>query len=134
MLGDREVVKRSGKKFRNALYLFEEGTAVNVTFGENGQITMELGGLDDCDRLPTDLESRELVREMDHFCGDFRELEKMLIEKGIVSKRISILPSHEEYAQIINVSDYHLRGEVSYFQVEERKGKINSAHTHKVGE
>ena len=27
--------------------------------------------------------------------------------------------------QIINVSDYHLRGEVSYFQVEERKGKIN---------
>lgn len=117
LLGDREVVKRSGKKFRNALYLFDEGTAVNVTFAENGQITMELGGMDDCDRLPTDRERRALVREMDEFCGDFHALEQMLKKKGITAKRLSILPSHEQYAQIINVSDYRLQTQVRHFRV-----------------
>lgn len=96
ILGHREVTKRSGQKYRNALYLFDEGTAVNVTFADNGQITMELGGLDRQDRLPTQQESRALVQEMDNFCVDFGKLEGILLSKGIEGRRISILPSHEQ--------------------------------------
>lgn len=134
LLGHREVTKRSGKKFRNALYLFDEGTAVNVTFADNGQITMELGGMDDRDRLPTARETRALVREMDNFCLDFGKLEGILLDKGVKSKRISILPSHEQYAQIINVSDYEMNGPVSFFHAEEGRRPAEKQKERKMGE
>ena len=43
VVGSREVVKKSGRKFRNELYHFSEGSVVNVTYAANGQISMELG-------------------------------------------------------------------------------------------
>jgi len=134
LLGHREVTKRSGKKFRNALYLFEEGTAVNVTFAENGQITMELGGLDREDRLPTQPESRALVREMDNFCVDFGKLEDILRNKGVKSRRISILPSHEQYAQIINISEYDMLCPVSFFRAEGQRRPAEKIKERKLGE
>ena len=104
--GTREVVRRNGKRFRNELYLFDEGTAVNVTYSSDGQITMELGGISTDDRLPTEAESASLAADMHTFCDDYYEIERRLRKKGIVTKRISILPPEEQYAQIINVSDY----------------------------
>ena len=134
VLGHREVTKRSGQKYRNALYLFDEGTAVNVTFADNGQITMELGGLDRQDRLPTQQESRALVQEMDNFCVDFGKLEGILLRKGIRGRRISILPSHEQYAQIINVSDYELNRPISLFHAERGRGSAEKQKERKLGE
>ena len=43
VIGSRQVKKRNGRQFRNVLYRFDEGTAVNVTYSSDGQITMELG-------------------------------------------------------------------------------------------
>ena len=124
LIGSREVTKRSGKHFTNELYLFDEGTAVNVTKSDNGQITMELGGLDSSDRLPDDSESRKLADEMTVFCNDYKKIEQKLREKGIVTNYISLLPPDEQYAQIINTNDYEMNSDVENFSAEE-KGKQN---------
>lgn len=118
VVGSREVTKKSGRKFRNELYHFSEGAVVNITYAANGQISMELGGVDTCDREPSEAECVALCDEMSEFCGDFQEIEKRLKEKGVVlANRISMLPSLEEYAQIINISDYEMTEEVDAFEV-----------------
>ena len=132
--GNREVVRRNGKRFRNELYLFDEGTAVNVTYSSEGQITMELGGIGMDDRLPTEAESASLASDMRTFCDDYYEIERRLRKKGIVTKRISILPPDAQYAQIINVSDYNLSAEVSEYEAKGTKKQTAKAKTQRIGE
>lgn len=132
--GDREVVRRNGKRFRNELYLFDEGTAVNVTYSSDGQITMELGGISTHDRLPTEAESASLASDMRTFCDDYYEIEQRLRKKGIITKRISILPPDAQYAQIINVSDYNLSAEVSEYEAKGTKKQTAKAKTQRIGE
>lgn len=122
VVGSREVVKKSGRKFRNELYHFSEGSVVNVTYAANGQISMELGGVDTCDREPSEEESSVLCDEMVEFCDEFPEIERKLKEKGVVlMNRISMLPPAEEYAQIINVSDYNMTEQVDVLETASRK-------------
>lgn len=128
LVGERTVTKRNGKKFRNGLYLLEEGTAVNVTYSDSGQISMELGGLDTVDRTPTESEAEELADHMRAFCSDYRELEKKLASKGVQSRRISALPPEPEYAQVFNTGEYELKRPLSNYR-EERKKKKGSAGT-----
>lgn len=121
LIGSRDVTKKSGKHFRNELYLFDEGTAVNVTKSDDGQITMELGGLDNADRIPSAVESQKLCEDMGEFCEDYAEIEKRLAAKGVKTKRISILPPEEQYAQIINVEDYHMKEDVEHFEATQKR-------------
>lgn len=134
VVGNREVVRRNGKRFRNELYLFDEGTAVNVTYSSDGQITMELGGISTDDRLPTEAESASLASDMRTFCDDYYEIEQRLRKKGIITKRISILPPEEQYAQIINVSDYNLSKEVSEYEAKDAKRHTAESMTQRIGE
>lgn len=122
VVGSREVVKKSGRKFRNELYHFSEGSVVNVTYTANGQISMELGGVDNCDREPSEEESSVLCDEMVEFCDEFPEIERRLKEKGVVlMNRISMLPPAEEYAQIINVSDFNMTEKVDVLETASKK-------------
>lgn len=122
VVGSREVVKKSGRKFRNGLYHFSEGSVVNVTYAANGQISMELGGVDTCDREPSEEESSLLCDEMVEFCDEFPEIERRLKEKGVVlMNRISMLPPAEEYAQIINVSDFNMTDKVDVLETASKK-------------
>ena len=122
VVGSREVTKKSGRKFRNELYHFSEGAVVNITYATNGQISMEIGGVDTCDREPSEAECIALCDEMSEFCGDFQEIEKRLKEKGVIlANRISMLPPVEEYAQIINISEYEMTEEVDAFKVVSKK-------------
>lgn len=122
VVGSREVVKKSGRKFRNELYHFYEGSVVNVTYAANGQISMELGGVDTCDREPSEEESSVLCDEMVEFCDEFPEIERRLKEKGVVlMNRISMLPPAEEYAQIINVSDFNMTDKVDVLETASKK-------------
>ncbi|MBD5481162.1 MAG: hypothetical protein HDR15_01325 [Lachnospiraceae bacterium] len=121
LIGEKTVTKKNGKKFRNGLYTLEEGTAVNVTFSDSGQISMELGALDILDRVPTEAEAAELAKDMHAFCSDYAALEKKLAEKGITTNRISILPPSEEYAQIFNTSDYDLKRQVDTYKKRRKK-------------
>lgn len=134
LAGNREVIRRNGKRFRNELYLFDEGTAVNVTYSSDGQITMELGGIGMDDRLPTEAESASLTTDMRTFCDDYCEIERRLLKKGIVTKRISILPPDAQYAQIINVSDYNLSTDVSEYEAKGTKKHTAKAKSQRIGE
>lgn len=109
LIGSREVTKKSGKRFRDELYTFSEGTAVNIRYDNQGKIAIELGGIDSTDRLPSSSEVSRLKGEMVEFCDKFTEFEKKLAAKGVVCKnRVSHLPPKAEYAQIINTSDYKI--------------------------
>lgn len=122
VVGSREVVKKSGRKFRNELYHFSEGSVVNVTYAANGQISMELDGVDTCDREPSEEESSVLCDEMVEFCDEFPEIERRLKEKGVVlMNRISMLPPAEEYTQIINVSDFNMTEKVDVLETASKK-------------
>ena len=126
LIGSREVRKKSGKHFRNELFTFNEGTAVNVTFSPDGQIAMELGGLAREDRVPTSEETEILTRDMETFCGEFEEFERRMLAKGIeVGKRIALSPPTAEYAAIINVNDYEVAEstQVSVMNAAEKRRK-----------
>ena len=132
LIGEREKTRKNGKKFKNELYLFDEGTAVNVTFADNGQITMELGGIDHADRVPTDAESRQLSEDMQAFCDDYKEISAYLKKKGIEMTKISHLPPDSQYAQIINVSDYSLTETVADYSTRQTKsGTASQKAMHK---
>ena len=122
VIGSREVTKKNGKHFRNELYTYGEGTAVNVTYSSDGKIAMELGGIDATDRLPNDHETSVLCESMEHFCDDFKEIEKRLLAKGVVlADRISLLPPSAEYAQIINTTDYNMTEKTETLQTKKQR-------------
>lgn len=132
VLGSREVTKRNGKHFRNELYNYGEGTAVNVTYSPDGKIAMELGGLDATDRMPTDAESAALCDEMEDFCDSFKEIEKRLLAKGVVlASRVQLLPPDIAYASIINTSDYDMKLQIKRFSAETHRGKATEKKTMK---
>lgn len=110
LIGSREVVKKkSGKSFHNELFSFNEGTAVNVTYSSDGQISMELGGIGREDRIPNQEEAEMLTQDMQTFCGEFAEFERRLKARGVVvNHRIALSPPSSQYAAIINVSDYDI--------------------------
>lgn len=122
VIGSREVTKKNGRHFRNELYTYGEGTAVNVTYSSDGRIAMELGGIDVTDRLPSDYETSVLCESMEHFCDDFKEIEKRLLAKGVVlADRISLLPPNADYAQIINTTDYQMIEKADKLQTKKQR-------------
>jgi len=126
VLGSREVTKRNGKRFRNELYAYGDGTAVNVTYSSDGKIAMELGGIDTSDRVPTAQETDKLCDSMEQFCDDFKEIEKRLFAKGVVlADRISLLPPDAEYAQIINTADYSMENEADTISVKKQRRSVS---------
>lgn len=127
VIGQRHVQKKNGRHFTNELYSYEDGTAVNVTYSDDGKITMELGGLDTDDRLPDAAEAKQLCENMESFCEDFSEIEKRLEAKGVILKsRLSLLPPSADYAQIINVSDYETTAPVDTFKAESRRSRTGN--------
>jgi hypothetical protein len=125
VLGNREVIKRNGQRFRNELYAYNEGTAVNVTFSSDGRIAMELGGIDTSDRVPTARETEKLYDMMEQFCDDFKEIEKRLFAKGVMlADRVSLLPPDAEYAQIINISDYSMKTETLSIDIKRQRRSV----------
>lgn len=111
-VGHREVTKKSGKHFRHELYKFAEGTAVDVTYSDDGQVIMELGAVDNQDRAPSEEECRSLTEDMELFCNSYSKLEDALRQKGVVRRNLSMLPVSTEYAQVINKTDYQIENDM----------------------
>ncbi len=127
VIGQRHVKKKSGKEFNSRLLSYEDGTVINITEASNGQITMEIGGIDNADRLPTSNERVALRKNMESFCTDFKEIEKRLSERGVVlDSRLIMSPPEEEYAQIININDYDIRED---YMLSSFTKKIESTNT-----
>lgn len=122
LIGDRTVTrKKTGKQIKHSLYSLHDGTAVDVTFSDNGQIAMELGGITRSDRVPTAEESMELVEDMRNFCHDYAILEKKLAERGVQTSRISVMPPSAEYARMINVENYQLNDSAVDYQTQKTR-------------
>lgn len=118
LIGYREVEKKSGKQFRNEIYTFNEGTAVNVTISSDGQIAMEVAGIASEDRIPDKNETEVLTKEMEKFCDEFSEFERRLEEKGVIlNKRIALTPPSAEYSTIININDYCIYGDLKFKEI-----------------
>ena len=129
LIGRRQVRKKSGKRFKNELYQFGEGTAVNITYSPEGQISMELGGIAREDRIPTADEAIVLTQDMVTFCSEFSEFEKRMMSKGIiVGDRIALMPSTSDYAAIINVNDYDVEAgkQITEMNVSTKKKKTGN--------
>lgn len=128
LAGDKTVTKKkTGKRIRHELYTLENGTAVDVTYQDNGQISMELGGIGQTDRMPTAEESEQLTEDMRSFCGDYAELEKKLAARGVMTAHISHMPPSAEYAQIFNAGEYDLKKEVQNYQVKRKTAQTQKA-------
>lgn len=122
IIARREVTKKNGNRFRNELYTYGEGTAINVTYSSDGRIAMELGGIDSVDRLPDEHETERLCDSMEQFCTDFKEIEEKLLAKGVVlADRVSLLPPIAEYAQIINTADYEMTIQAEKLQPQKQR-------------
>lgn len=130
VIGSRAVTKKNGRHFRNELYTYGEGTAVNVTYSSDGKIAMELGGIDICDRLPNDHETSVLCESMERFCDDFKDIEERLLAKGIIlAERISLLPPNAEYAQIINTTEYSMTETIETLQMKRKSQTATKQNT-----
>jgi len=124
LLGDRTIVKKTGKQFKNTLYNFGNETVLNVTYASDGKISMEIGKADKSDRVPTSYEAERLIEEMREFCGDFDEIENKLKARGVLLKsRISKLPPTTDNAQVININDYSITSTVDITATNKRKTK-----------
>ena len=127
ILGKREVKKRNGRHLSKRVFHYGEGTAIDITYADDGQITMELGALDKSDRLPSETETVHLLSEMEAFCEDFAAIETKLADRGVVlGRRISLAPPSVEYAQVINISDYALSGQDKRATEQRRTTKYKS--------
>ena len=130
LVGGRVQIKKNGRHIQHGLYSLNSGTAVDVTYADNGQISMELGGISMMDRSPTVGESIQLVDDMQSFCQDYAVLEKKLAERGVRMTHISCMPPSAEYAQIINANDYELYCPVENFCTEDRTRKTAGVMYH----
>lgn len=131
VLGSR-CVEKKGRAIRNELFEFDEGAAVSITRSDDGMVTMELGGLDTVDRVPSDEERMELASLMEDFCDDYAEIERRLKDRGVESVRMSILPPDEDYAQIINIRDFGLNETTTLFEDREKRRTTHRSSTTKV--
>jgi len=129
LIGKREQVKKSGKRVKHNLFRFGEGTGIDLTYSDNGQITMELGGFDTVDRDPDQNETTELIQEMEKFCGEYAALERILENRGISRKNISLMPPSADFAQIFNTVEYDLEKPVSKLEAQKaKKPEIKAKH------
>lgn len=120
LIGRRDVKKRSGRRFHNDLYTLGDGKAISVTQSSDGQITMELGGIDTQDRLPDADEAVHLRNEMEAFCQDFAEIERRLAKRGVtLQTRVDMMPPDEAFAAIINLCDYERIGRAPVYTLSE---------------
>ena len=122
MIASRDVVKKSGKQYHDELYVYGSGTAISVVHSSDGQLTMEIGGLDYGDRKPTEEEVQNLSAQMTTFCLDYAAIAEMLKKKGLDMRVVNMLPPDAEFATIINLDDYEVQGTVQTIaKVEQNK-------------
>ena len=124
VLATKYLSGEDGENCKKLLVQYADDKAVDVTITDNGQITMEIGIMDNEDRVPTPDEAAGLCSDMQQFCNDYRIIEQKLEEKGLIFSDRNFLPPTAAYAEIINVSEYGLEVE---FSEEEKIGGGESA-------
>ena len=112
LLGQKANSINKDTFYTNRLYSYQNGNVASVTFSSSGQISIEIGSVDNVSREPSKQEAIKQVKSMEKLCEDLPEIEERLAERGIVLKqRIAMQPACEEVAQIFNGKDYNIKVE-----------------------
>ena len=61
-------------------------------------------------------------------------MERRLRKKGIITKQIVVLPPEEQYAQIINVSDYNMSVDAAEYEGKRAKKQTAKSNAQRLGE
>lgn len=110
LLGQKANSINNDVFYTNRLYSYENGNVASVTFSSSGQISIEIGSVDNVDRQPSKQEAIKQVKSMERLCEDLPLIEEKLAERGIILKqRIAMQPAVEEVAQIFNGKDYNIK-------------------------
>lgn len=113
VLATKYISTDDGENCKKLLVQYSNDKAVDITITANGQITMEIGIMDNVSRTPTPFETSNLCNDMQNFCHDYKIIEQKLEEKGIEFSDKNFLPPTAAYAEIIDVSEYGLELEFS---------------------
>lgn len=112
LLGQKANAINENTYYTNRLYSYKNGNVASVTFSSNGQISIEIGSVDNVNREPSKQEALNQVKSMERLCEDLPLIEERLAEKGIMLKqRIAMQPAVPEVAQIFNGKDYNIKVE-----------------------
>lgn len=112
LLGQKANSINNDTFYTNRLYSYENGNVASVTFSSSGQISIEIGSVDNVSREPSKQEAMKQVKSMEKLCEDLPEIEERLAERGIMLKqRIAMQPAVPEVAQIFNGKDYNIKVE-----------------------
>lgn len=117
VVATKETVRKSGAVIREHVFGYNEGTAIDI-IEANGQITMEVVGIDHADREPSEEEKEYLEEEMESFCSLHKDIEDKLRARGVVMKaRFQMNPPSKIYAQTININEYDHETDVKAINV-----------------
>lgn len=111
LVGTKETERRSGT-YIGELYQIENGKAVRVTYSPDHQITMEIVGMDDKDREPSQEEAQSQEETMIQFCDGFPEILRRLQTYGVTLKNVTRFPASLKYARIVNIDQYDMQQDV----------------------
>ncbi len=88
------------------VYRLHDKTVLRVIYDSEGHMTMEVGFEDNCEREPYPVEAAAIVREQIEFCKLYDTLLAKLNDGSMEVNTTERYPCGEEYAIIINTSDY----------------------------
>ena len=130
IVGGRDYPDRKKPEvYRSELYRYGGSSAIKTSFSANGEVLMEIVGLSETDRAPSDTETAMLCNEMERFCTEFKGLKQKLKSMGVYFNKIYEKPAEEQYACIDNINGYDLEAGVSRANLLTDTGAQNAAET-----
>ncbi|HEX3075678.1 MAG TPA: hypothetical protein VHQ24_02280, partial [Lachnospiraceae bacterium] len=131
ILATKDIVKKNGKKIKNKIFAYGEGSGIQV-IEDNNAITMEVIGLEKgVSRMATEDEMDYLLDEQSSFCNSFSIMEEKLKEKGITRAEIIHLKPAKEYAKLVDLGQYENKKETIALVTERASKKKQKLTTQK---
>ena len=125
LIAEQSKNNRLGQRVDQKLVQFTDHSAIHFTFTENGQMALEIVGIDKQDRLPSMQEAKALKNDMVKFCDRFPKIKGALKKHGLNLDRINILPADEQFAKILNIANFELKEkDQNKAQVEQSSKKL----------
>lgn len=108
------------RNIQHQMFEFEADCAINVFTSDNGSLLFEVTGVSEQAKELTSHDQVRIREAMETFCPQYQKIKERLREKGIELTNENLLPAHEQFAKIIDLSTKQRVGG-------QRKGSTRSA-------
>lgn len=98
------------------IFRVHDQTILHVIYDSTGRVTMEVAIEDTCDREPQAREIKSIVNEQGEFCNSFDRILQGMARDGIHMRKELMCPVGEEFAQVINTSEFKKVPEQKYYE------------------